>query len=560
MASEAISAKQVQPCTHLHGDRLRSLWTSAPRSHALAGAAAAGSDIPQLIDHRGVSKVPTFSGRRADFEEWIFPFESYTGLLGWETLMDRTRHERDEIYFLNLSDEAERVGRSLYHLLVSTTKGTALSIVRLTERGNGFEALRKLYLEYRPRLNEEHGSMLQMVLAPTWWKDREGKQSLTETLIAWDELIARYEQATCEKVTGNMKTSTIMAHAPQEIKNLLRSAPAEVRADHGKMRATIFEAVVGRKRASCALPAMNDGPRPMEVDAISGDKSFGKGKKGSADGCRICGKLGHQAKECYYRDDAKGKGKGKQVNTEKIAGKCNYCQKTCHKQSECRTKEYDEKNGKGGGKKGTNAISAEKAAGSFEAITWDEVYAEEEEDDFFCMAMSCQEGGHQETCTVEDTAFITMDTASDCHCAPTDFGEGCSLKEDAGPRVRDTQCQRIKLDAVATVPMSEYMALPRFPPKLFPKFPPGSCFHWFPGGGLNEISLNLVCWVKTANKITGKIALEDAGVLDFYWVLGFSLIGSLSGLRRVVRVGDVCLFPGPAQLVAHLLPEEVVLT
>ncbi len=79
----------------------------------MAGAAALGSDIPQLTEHRGVSKVPTFSGRRADFEEWIFPFESYTGLLGWETLMERARHERDEIEILNLSDDAERVGRPL---------------------------------------------------------------------------------------------------------------------------------------------------------------------------------------------------------------------------------------------------------------------------------------------------------------------------------------------------------------------------------------------------------------------------------------------------------------
>ncbi len=53
--------------------------------------AAATADVPQLIDHRGVSKVPTFSGRRADFEEWIFPFESYAGLLGWESLMERAK-------------------------------------------------------------------------------------------------------------------------------------------------------------------------------------------------------------------------------------------------------------------------------------------------------------------------------------------------------------------------------------------------------------------------------------------------------------------------------------
>ena len=82
------------------------------------------------------------------------------------------------------NDDAERVGRSLYHLLVSTTKGTALSIVRLTERGNGFEAYRKLVVEFRPYLNEEHGVMLQMILTLNWWTERASKQNFTEVLIA----------------------------------------------------------------------------------------------------------------------------------------------------------------------------------------------------------------------------------------------------------------------------------------------------------------------------------------------------------------------------------------
>ena len=156
----------------------------------------------QLIDQRGIAKVPTLSGRREHFEEWAFPFESYCGLLGWEKYLDTAKASPTEIEMWALNDEAERVGRSLYHLLVSTTKGTALSIVRLTERGNGFGAYRKLVVEFRPHLNEEHGVMLQMILTPTWWNERASKQNFTEVLIAWDELIARYEQASSEKVTA----------------------------------------------------------------------------------------------------------------------------------------------------------------------------------------------------------------------------------------------------------------------------------------------------------------------------------------------------------------------
>jgi hypothetical protein len=278
----------------------------------MAGIAPVERTTPQLIDQRGIAKVPTFSGRRDQFEEWIFPFESYCGLLGWETYLDSAKAMTTEIELLSLSTEAEGVGRSLYQLLVSTTKGTALSIVRPTQRGNGLEAFRKLMSEYRPHLNEEHGVMLQMILTPAWWPERLAKQNFTEVLIAWDEMIARYEQASGEKVSNNMKTSTVMAHAPDAVKTLLRAAPAEVRKDHSRMRSTIFEAIIGRQRGACTLPPMFDGgSKPMEVDAIWG-KSGGKGgKKGHPTtwGGKDCGKGACKGKDATTKGGLKG-GKG----------------------------------------------------------------------------------------------------------------------------------------------------------------------------------------------------------------------------------------------------------
>ena len=208
-------------------------------------AAEAGAAGAQLLDSRGVGKAPTFTGKRADFEDWIFPFESYCGLLGWTQGLEKARDSENPLTADDLGEAGVQVGRSLYHLLASTTKGTAQSIVKLCPRGDGCEAMRRLYGEYRPRLNEEHGQMLQQILTPLWWKEREGKERFTEVLIAWDELISRYERAAGEDVTQNMKTSTIMAHAPDDVKTMLRSAQRDVRSDITQMRNCIFEAVIG---------------------------------------------------------------------------------------------------------------------------------------------------------------------------------------------------------------------------------------------------------------------------------------------------------------------------
>ncbi|CAK0856887.1 unnamed protein product, partial [Prorocentrum cordatum] len=432
-----------------------------PRERAMA--ADVGAAGVQLLDSRGVGKVPTFSGKREDFEDWIFPFESYCGLLGWTAGLDRSREAEEPLTADDLGEQGVQVGRSLYHLLASTTKGTAQSIVKLCPRGDGFEAMRRLHKEYRPRLKEEHGQMLQQILTPLRWKDREGKERFTEVLIAWDELISRYERATGEQATQNMKTSTIMAHAPEEVKVMLRSAQREVRSDITQMRNCIFEAVIGQSGVVAKPPTASKGSNDMDVDAIS----KGKGKDGK-DRCQICHKLSHTARDCYWRDkgkqkgDGKGRGagagsksgkdaKGKGKDGYTFTGKCDYCHKTGHKKADCKKRIADEK------AKGNAAIEQEgtdpKTVAKIE-------YAEYEceicdDDQLYCMAMKAEDP-ETECCgmELEETTFITLDTASDCHVGPVCFGEGCRRGEDRGPRLLDAQRKEIKMDSIATVPMA----------------------------------------------------------------------------------------------------------
>ncbi|CAK0813201.1 unnamed protein product [Prorocentrum cordatum] len=399
-------------------------------------AADGGAAGVQLLDSRGVGKVPAFSGKREDFEDWVFPFESFCGLLGWTAGLDRSREAEEPLTADDLGEQGVQVGRSLCHLLASTTKGTAQSIVKLCPRGDGFEAMRRLYKEYRPRLNEDHGQMLQQISTPLWWRDREGKERFTEVLIAWDELISRYERATGEQVAQNMKTSTIMAHAPEEVK---------VRSDITQMRNCIFEAVIGQSVVVAKPPTASRGSNDMDVDAIS----KGKGKDGK-DKCQICHEPSHAARDCFWRDkgkqkgDGKGRGagagskggkdaKGKGKDGYTFTGKCDYCHKTGHKKADCQKRIADEK------AKGNAAIEQEST--DPKTVTKIE-YAEYEceicdDDQLYCMAMKAEDP-ETECCgmELEGATFTTLDTASDCHVGPV-----ASEKET-------------KMDSIATVPMA----------------------------------------------------------------------------------------------------------
>eukprot|EP00959_Pyramimonas_sp_CCMP1952_P440749 9227777-Pyramimonas_sp.AAC.1 len=86
-------------------------------------AADNGAVGVQLLDSRGIDKVPTFSGKREDFEDRIFPFESYCGLLGWTAGLERSWDAEEPLTADDLGEQGVLVGGGLYHLLASTTKG-----------------------------------------------------------------------------------------------------------------------------------------------------------------------------------------------------------------------------------------------------------------------------------------------------------------------------------------------------------------------------------------------------------------------------------------------------
>lgn len=132
----------------------------------------------------------------------------------------------------------------------------------------------------------------------------------------------------------------------------------------------------------------------------------------------------------------------------KFTGKCNYCHRTGHKMADCRKKAADAKS-----KGGTHAISAEQGGsstrtGSVAAI---EQGDESDQNEFFCMVLStdCE----HEVTAISGGTFLTLDTASDCHWAPTEFGDGCKQRADSSPMVWDAQ-KVIEFDSVATVPMT----------------------------------------------------------------------------------------------------------
>ena len=86
--------------------------------------AAAAAGRPELLDSRVLRKIDVFDGKRENFEAWIFPFESYMGLLNWTPWAESARDAPAAIDMAALPDEDTRaLCRSMYYLLVQHVRG-----------------------------------------------------------------------------------------------------------------------------------------------------------------------------------------------------------------------------------------------------------------------------------------------------------------------------------------------------------------------------------------------------------------------------------------------------
>ena len=63
----------------------------------------------ECLDPRGAFKAPTFSGKRDDFEAWVFQMESYAGLLGWERYLNAVSTMQGELDEDLIEDEQKEV-------------------------------------------------------------------------------------------------------------------------------------------------------------------------------------------------------------------------------------------------------------------------------------------------------------------------------------------------------------------------------------------------------------------------------------------------------------------
>ena len=281
---------------------------------------------PRPEDMRVGKPEPNAPGK--DFDDWDLTFNGYAGVLdpAYPALLKTARQSQTVVM---ATPPHEQQSATLLHLLTMLTQKGARKVVRKSGN-NGFEAYRQLCLMYGTSDQEgSTGLFVQIMTYKFGSKIEDVEDRLNEFL----ELVRRYDEANgTDPVPDQVKKACIISNTPELLKTHLQLNVGKLW-NFNALRAATEDYLRSRRIFKTTSAGNTHDEDSMEVDAVSrkgkGKEKSGKGKKGKEshsskgygetttehsrfDGdCRNCGKYGHKASDCWYKQTTKSQVKAR---------------------------------------------------------------------------------------------------------------------------------------------------------------------------------------------------------------------------------------------------------
>ena len=220
----------------------------------VAGTASSSGDrvtkLVSIVDANIVNKIGVFTGDDEDWKQWCFIFESTAGLIDLDSVLAVSEEVLDEqvLGFTLQTDEIKLRMKALYQLLVSTTRGRALTIMQMVPKGNGAIGWRRLKAEYEPRSAGRLTAMLMGILKPEWDEAaHRGPDAWEAVWKEWEKNVTLYETQAGETISPGTKIATVTRWAPSDVKAVIRQGLGAIGTDYNRLAQLVRDFIASGK-------------------------------------------------------------------------------------------------------------------------------------------------------------------------------------------------------------------------------------------------------------------------------------------------------------------------
>ena len=282
-------------------------------------------------DLQKLGKPPIYSGKEDEWNEWSFVMKSYLSLLSTHVPALLTSAENPTespdmsiaTIRATLTEDGVTTAEKLFHVLVMNVRGPALAVIRGITDMNGALAWRALITRYAPNTAPRIQSLMSAILnAKTF------PSELTAYEIAldeWQENIHKWESISGGRFNVSMVKALFLDKSPTNVRVLLQMQKT---ATFEAMTAVTLQFLQDNAQYQAGVTVTPNnwrGPDDMVIDALTKKgkgKSKGKSKTdGSKTSCFVCGRVGHMAKDCWFKDTSKGSAHNNKGKKGKDKGK-----------------------------------------------------------------------------------------------------------------------------------------------------------------------------------------------------------------------------------------------
>ena len=233
---------------------------------AIEKSSSRGGGGHKGFNERQFRRVDKFDGK-SSWSDWCFTFKAaarsadklVVEMMEWMEKQANPKQEELDTHVVDIGVDAD--GVDLFDTLVALTSGEALTIVRGTDKMNGFYAWKRLMERFNANTPAKALALMMEVKQPKRLSD---PNKIPQAIEEWDPKVQCLEKEFDEKLSDRMKTALVLSMCPGDLQDMMYQQAANLK-DYPDVKSRLKGIIQNRIARGQATP--------MDIGKVDGEEA-----------------------------------------------------------------------------------------------------------------------------------------------------------------------------------------------------------------------------------------------------------------------------------------------